>query len=130
MNLGILGDATIDYLNPDYKIWVTEQLIEIYNKSKPKAIFTYDRLGVSILARYIAKDTTRVVLSQTNYNYYNPRFSDLTILDNDILPYVDYILIVSNGEQNEFYRKHRCGKVYEMNYLDKSGLWISYPEKC
>lgn len=132
MNLGILGDdvsligagTTKDRLsNTD---WVTDVLSGIKERAEVKTLVTYDLVGVSVMARAIFNDVKRIVLTNVHYKTLRPLFSDIIIMDNDILMWTDYIVIIANGQRHSLYEKCRKGSVYEVNYLSRSQEWVKY----
>lgn len=134
MNLGIVGDdisliggnSTSKWTS--HNDWVLEVLTDIYNRSKAEVLVTYDNLGISLTARQLFKDAKKIVLTDIYYNFYFPLFANLVILDDDILAWADYMVIIGNGQRHPLFEKCRSGKVYEVNYLDRSQRWVTYAD--
>lgn len=129
MKLGIMGDCEIDIIGPKgkYVNFVQNCLLNIYNKVNPTDIVTYDEIGVALIARRLApKNVKTTVITDMTYKHVRPLHADVVIVGESIVPYVDHVIIVSTGVDNQFYDKHRCGKIYEVNYILNTAGWVTY----
>lgn len=118
MNLGLVGDETIE-LVADMN-WVRAKFLEILNRAKPEWIVTFDLPGVAKLRKFAPQ---RLVLVDW---YYEPANCEIAVVDHDILAYVDYVVVFSNGQPHSLIDSVRQGKVLEINYLSKAEKWQVY----
>lgn len=118
MNLGLVGDETIE-LVADMN-WVRAKFLEILNRANPAWVVTFDLPGAAKLRKFAHQ---RLVLVDW---YYEPANCEIALVDRNILAYVDYVVIFSNGQPHALLDSVRQGKVLEVNYLSKEEKWHTY----